>query len=234
MSIRDAIEQLLTGETRPEGQGFGPAAVLAEHGYDDVPTELFGTALVHFSDTAPLAQADALAPVVTRVSPIPFENDDLPPLEGHEMGEEILDGSDPFALFESAPPVLKDLDDLGEMDLEPDEFDEPNNETNDAPKASDVPDQTDSGEASGFGSGTRNADVSDDDPSRDTNDEEYSDTDDASLLEELAPRFDPTQHLGEIDDDIEVEGTDLFSVEFDESDQADHDADPDDLDFDVD
>lgn len=251
MSIRDAIEQLLTGETLAEGQGGDPAAILAEHGHQDVPTELFGTALVHFSDTAPLAQADALAPVVTRVSPIPFEEDDLPPLEGAEGIEDALDGSDPYALFEAAPPVLSDLDDLDtdgldDVDTESGPLDDSDEEMDDSDIDEDAedsheftedqPGEENLTEETDFGAGTTDPDseTAEDIEHQDISDVQFSGTDDDSMLDDLAPRFDPSQHLGEVADEIEVEGTDLFSVEFDESDQVDHDADPDDLDFDVD
>ena len=48
-----------------------------------IDPELLGTVLSHFADTASLADADVLAPVVTAASPVPFE----PELDGVGGGE---------------------------------------------------------------------------------------------------------------------------------------------------
>lgn len=40
-------------------------AMLADNGYGDLPPEMFGQALSSYADTAPMAEADALSPVLT-------------------------------------------------------------------------------------------------------------------------------------------------------------------------
>ncbi len=234
MTIRDAIDQLLTGETTDQAAAPDPATVMADNGYGDVPSELFGTALVHFSDTAPLAQADALAPVVTRVSPIPFEEADLAPL-GDEGPDPDLDGSDPYALFTSAAPQLADFDDPGvddapgvegqDVNMDDDlEIDTQDVNMDDDPQIAETPEDLSDAD---FGSGTVKADLIDDleDPAEET----YSNDD--AMLDDLAPRFDASSLPTEAQDTIEEAGVDLFSVEFDEADEADEGIDPDDLDF---
>jgi hypothetical protein len=119
MSIRAAISDLLTGG----GMRSDPAAALEEAGYEGVSAEEFGTALTHFAETATLAEADALAPVVTRTGPIPLTDDDLPEIAA------IGGAEDSFSLFsqtvtevhqdygESGLDTLDDID--GEPELEP-------------------------------------------------------------------------------------------------------------------
>ncbi len=243
MTIRDAIDQLLTGETANQPATHDPATVMADNGYGDVPSELFGTALVHFSDTAPLAQADALAPVVTRVSPIPFEDTDLAPLNDENL-ESSVDGSDPFALFVAAAPALTELDDFDDpvgvdsaegdeesvSDSEEPGGDRADDSTDDALSDTDVLMDDEGGDAD-FGSGTANLDLTDDvDPESPTEEDETYSNDDA-MLDDLAPRFDASSLPTETQDTIEEAGVDLFSVEFDETDEADGGIDPDDLDF---
>jgi hypothetical protein len=105
--MRDAIDAMIDAL----GVGADPSAVLAEHGYGDLPPDTFSSALVHFADRAPLDVADALAPIVTRVSPVPFEAEDLPPSEA----DDLLDGgADVFDLL--ANVGLSDLDDPEEAD----------------------------------------------------------------------------------------------------------------------
>ncbi len=240
MTIRDAIDQLLTGETTGPGTTPDPARVMAENGYEDVPSELFGTALVHFSDTAPLGQADALAPVVTRLSPIPFEGADLAPLGEVDITDSALEGSDPYALFASAAPTLTELDDPDfddDLAVEAEEIDvdnEPEREGQEA-MADTEPrvglESLDDASDADFGSGTIDQDHIDDLDSSGGVDEVETYSNDDAMLDDLAPRFDASSLPTEANDAIEDAGADLFSVEFDESDEADDGIDPDDLDF---
>lgn len=301
MTIRDAIDQLLTGETPLGGGAADPASVMAEHGYETVPTELFGTALVHFADTAPLEQADALAPVVTRVGPIPLEESDLPESYG-ELDLDAIEGDDAFALFSEAAPVVAEspadeldfeaadtsdfeVEDLNAAaDAEADSNDDVDPEDIDIDKSdpdtevssdTDAPDNngpvdTDSTEPSTVNTASAEPSTVNTDPSTvntaSTEDDDTTGDPDSGFgegvtipqalpdsgievlldeedlddfdLDALAPKFDPAEPvplddgLGGIDDDLlEDEGVDLFSVEFDESDQADVGIDPNDLDF---
>lgn len=278
MTIRDAIDQLLTGETPLGGGAADPSSVMAEHGYETVPTELFGTALVHFADTAPLEQAEALAPVVTRIGPIPLEESDLPESYG-KLDPDAIEGDDAFALFAEAAPVVAEphadgleteADETGNLeidalkadaetasdeDIDPEDIDidksdpddegsvdtdstEPSTVNTDPSTANDASTEDDDpadSPDSGFGEGVTIPQALPDSEIEVLLDEE--DLDDFDL-DALAPKFDPGEPLplddglGGIDDDLlEDEGVDLFSVEFDESDQADVGIDPNDLDF---
>lgn len=94
----------------------------------DIPTELIGTVLGHFADTASLAEADVLAPAVTAASPIPFEAE--------------IDGVG--SSFEPTVPAPdSELDDAHPDDADPDGFDrsaEPPEPGSD-PDAADTTDQ---------------------------------------------------------------------------------------------
>lgn len=101
MTIRDAIHEMLAGLE----QGADPAEVLAEHGFENVSAEALSSALIHFAERAPMELADALAPIVTRVSPVPFGDGDLPPVP--EADSILASGGDVFSL----------LDEIGLADL---------------------------------------------------------------------------------------------------------------------
>ncbi len=58
MTLRGVIQGLLRGSNDAE-------AMLADDGYGDLPAEMFGQALSSYADTAPMAEADALSPVLT-------------------------------------------------------------------------------------------------------------------------------------------------------------------------
>ena len=58
MTLRGVIQDLLRGSDDAE-------AMLADDGYGDLPAEMFGQALSSYADTAPMAEADALSPVLT-------------------------------------------------------------------------------------------------------------------------------------------------------------------------
>ena len=128
MSIRAAISGLLTGDDILSD----PAAALEEAGYDNIPAEAFGTALTHFSDTATLAEADALAPVVTRTGPVPLDESDLPELD------DDFEPGDAFSIFGQTVTAVHQ--DYGETDL--DELDE----VPDSKSALEGPDSTNTNE----------------------------------------------------------------------------------------
>lgn len=186
MTIRTAIEQLLSG---PLGFGDGssdPAEALAEQGFGDVSGELFGTALEHFSDTAPLAQADALAPVVTRVSSVPYEAEDLAPLGGDGIDGEASESGDAFALFETvAPTVSADVD------------------AADAPDIDNV-DDAETDEASAFGSGAGDVEIQLDDS------EQPADVDEDEVPDEFG-NFADTESVDALESPIDDHGA--FSYE---------------------
>jgi hypothetical protein len=106
MSIRAAISDLLAGG----GMRSDPSAALDEAGYEGVSAEEFGTALTHFAETATLAEADALTPVVTRTGPVPLTEDDLPEIAA------IAEPEDAFSLFSRT--VTEVHQDYGESDLD--------------------------------------------------------------------------------------------------------------------
>ena len=110
MTIRDAIESWLAGA----GEGLTPADALAEHGLGDLPAEAFSSALLSYAEQAPLDVADALAPIVTRVSPVPFELDDLDALPGSDL--DLDPEADVFQLIEQAD--LTSVLDEAEIDLD--------------------------------------------------------------------------------------------------------------------
>jgi len=58
MTLRGVIQGLLRSSDDAE-------AMLADEGYGDLPPEIFGQALSSYADTAPMAEADALSPVLT-------------------------------------------------------------------------------------------------------------------------------------------------------------------------
>ncbi len=60
MTLRGVIQGLLRGSDDAE-------ALLADDGYGDLPPEMFGQALASYADTATMAEADALTPVLTEL-----------------------------------------------------------------------------------------------------------------------------------------------------------------------
>lgn len=57
MTLRAVIAELLRGSDDAE-------AMLADNGFGDLPADMFSQALASYSDTAPMAEADALTPVL--------------------------------------------------------------------------------------------------------------------------------------------------------------------------
>lgn len=108
MTIRDAINEILSGLEL----GTDPAEVLADHGFENVSPEAFSSALAHFAEQAPLEVADALSPILSRVSPVPFEAGDLP---DHPAADSLLDqGGDVFSLLTEVGLGGPDLAGLGD------------------------------------------------------------------------------------------------------------------------
>jgi len=108
------------------GAGIDPATVLEQHGMGDLPPDALSSALLHFAERAPLDVADALAPVVTRFSPVPFEPDDLPP---SPVDDVIDQGGDVLSVLGeidlTAPPDLDGhLGDHDPGDFDHDDFDD--------------------------------------------------------------------------------------------------------------
>ncbi len=223
VTLRDAIDGLLAN---PDS-GVDPSSALAEAGFDDVPADLFGTALSHFADAAPLATADALAPVVTRVGPVPFEAGDLPEtdldpqLDAFGMFAEVSPDPSAFAPSESETPqdhepnAAVDAATAG-IDHDPSDLD--------IDGAQILADGPAADEGTHFGAGEEVDDF--------TLDDEIDEFDVPQMPEAAAfnpePEFDDGFDQLESGDDLLEEGGDLFSVDFE--DDADG-ADPLDLDF---
>ncbi|MEM8924554.1 MAG: hypothetical protein AAGD35_13715 [Actinomycetota bacterium] len=110
MTIREALEDLMAG------RGVDPAAVLDGYGFGDLPTDSLATALGHFADTAPIEVADALAPIVTRLSEVPFAEGDLP--FSAEVDGLLGDGS---GLLDALADL--ELPGLAEGSVDPSDFD---------------------------------------------------------------------------------------------------------------
>ncbi len=124
MSIRRTIESLLGDEQQQEAFRSSPETYFADHGMEDVPGELIGTAFVHYSDSAPIEHGDAVAGIATRHSSVPFEEADLPDHDP-EAGEEV----DPFATLGSlGDATSSDPDDSSADDTDPTDDHEPSND----------------------------------------------------------------------------------------------------------
>lgn len=115
VSIRDAIDGLLHPEDANSGPGQGAHDALSQAGHEDLPPELFGTALGHYADVAPIETADALAPIVTRTSPIPLEETDLPPAEDIGLGTDSIAG-DAYGLFDAVAPQPEEFPEMDTVD----------------------------------------------------------------------------------------------------------------------
>ncbi len=236
MTLRETISSLLANG----GEGSDPSAALAEAGFGDVAPEAFGTALVHFSDTSSLPEADALAPITTRMSAVPFEETDLPATE-HEAPD------DAFALFQAVDPDPSAFVNVEDVDL-PADFDAamdgaPAGDTSldEAPVDDAVDaaltgaDDLDDGLDGGFGVGEGEVDQALDTAA----DLAASPLDDVALdsttpvidEEPFDDGFDAAFGDSALDDAVDTSG-DLFSVDF--SDGDDPEADPLDLDLDFD
>ena len=103
MTLRGVIQGLLRGSDDPE-------ALLAEEGFGDLPAEMFGQALASYADTAPIAEADVLTPILTELD----EGDPadvFAVLEEHPLAARTdVDGIEALGL--GLPAVADDLDDI--------------------------------------------------------------------------------------------------------------------------
>ncbi len=207
VSFREMIDAMLSAH----GAGIDPATVLEQHGMGDLPPDALSSALLHFSERAPLDVADALAPVVTRFSPVPFGPDDLPPSPVDDVidqGGDVLDVLSEVDL--TAPP---DLDGhLGDHD--PGDFDHDGNEPgalHDDTSGDGLADYDDSQTDDGFGDGHDQPANLDDDLDGDDADPDGFDTrspvDDA--LDALDD-FDHDAHLVPVDDTTDLDTPDDF------------------------
>jgi hypothetical protein len=115
--MRGAFNEMLAGL----GLGTDPAEVLADHGFGDVPPDAIASALVHFAETADLELADALAPIVTRISDVPFEDGDLPAID---TDAPLPDSSDVFAMLSEIGLGGRDLAALVDEESDPGDFDD--------------------------------------------------------------------------------------------------------------
>lgn len=87
MTLRGVIQGLLRGSDDAE-------AMLTEDGYGDLPADMFSQALSSYADTAPMAEADALSPVLTTIdagsaSDVYAVLEEQPPMAGFAGGPEI-------------------------------------------------------------------------------------------------------------------------------------------------
>ena len=107
MTLRGVIQGLMRG-TDDDGSGLSGTddggssnveAMLAEHGFGDLPAEMFGQALASYADTAPMAEADALTPILTTL--------------------DAGDPSDVYAVLEEQPiaPVPPSVPDAAAIDV---------------------------------------------------------------------------------------------------------------------
>lgn len=97
VTLRDDVRAAL------DGDGTDPLDAVG-----DLAPELVGTALGHFADTSTLADAEALAPIVTAASPVPFD----PLLDGVGAGVHL------------APPLDQDPDGFDRVDEDDESVDD--------------------------------------------------------------------------------------------------------------
>lgn len=124
MTLRGVIQGLFRGSDDAE-------AILAENGFADLPADIFGQALSSYADTAPMAEADALTPVLASLEagdpsdvfavlaerPLATspEGSGVDPaavgasLAGAETVDDVIDD---FGVTVDAEPDTSDLDDL--------------------------------------------------------------------------------------------------------------------------
>ncbi len=113
MSLRRVVEDLLgadgSGADRVAPGDDRASAALEAAGHGDLGAELYGEALVHFADTAPLEQAEALSTIVTEASAVPIDPElDPPTSEGETIDdvEPVTDGAEAPDLADEDPDVL--------------------------------------------------------------------------------------------------------------------------------
>lgn len=214
MTIRETIDGLLASKTEQESFQNDRSAYLDDQGLGDVPTDLIDTAFVHYADTAPIEQADVLAPLVTRVGPVPYEETDLPDGITDELGEGAP--PDPWSMltFDETTPAIDP-----ETEIDPADLDDTESPIEDTPG-------TDTQDGADFGAGETS--IADGFDSDDLGDDPFYDE---TTGQAGSPSLDDT-----IEHAVEEATTDYASdVEaFADSanDGYDDDIDPMDLDFD--
>lgn len=102
MTLRTAIQDLLRGPSADEfelsdGSTANVRSALARQGFGDLPAAAFGVALVSYADSAAIHEADALAPIVTALGPVP---------EVSPFFVEDAEMPDAMALFDAHAPQL--------------------------------------------------------------------------------------------------------------------------------
>lgn len=92
MSLRRVLQDLLADPVTRAELAQNPAETLARHGFDGLDAGHVGDAIVHYADAAPLAEAEALQPVVTGLTGvIPADSDpwgELAALDGDGVWDE--------------------------------------------------------------------------------------------------------------------------------------------------
>lgn len=224
VTLRDDVSAALDGDGTDALDAVG-----------DLAPELVGTALGHFADTSTLADADALAPIVTAASPVPFD----PLLDGVGAGVHLatpadqdpdgfdrVDGDDESV--DDDPGAFDELDDVAGTHAETETETEAEAEADgdaDIDDAGDgfVPDEAGPAdvrefEADAFGTG-------------DTAIDPTVEPDDG--FEEASPIVEP--FVGEVDpfDSIGVDAIDEPADDFAPIDVVELDVDPADGDFDI-
>ena len=219
MSIRAALEDLLAGH----GPDADPAAVLSDHGFEDLPPEALSSALLHFAERAPLELADALSPIVTRLSDVPFDDGDLAPHPGADTV--LADGGSVFDLlneieladdsYHADPSELDTEDDLDHPGTTDDDYTDPDHDL----AVDDTDDHT-------FGSGDDSDEFDDTDPHFDDVFDEIESTEpDLTVIDDIGGLDDLHGHTPVHAEDLD----DLLSPA-----AHDHTIDDDDDPFDLD
>ena len=226
VTIRDTIDGLLANGSDQASFFADRASYLDEHDLGDIPSELIDTAFVHYADTTSLENADALAPVVTRVGPVPFDETDLPDGVTNELGEG--EAPDPWTMLQFAESAELPDD---EAEVDPADLDETN--------GPEEQDDFDSDDGPDFGTGESATDDLVDDASAEDLRQSQADEDETGAAD--GPYT--TQIVEQISDavaqeEVDVSATDdLDNVEnfidrfIDDDGEDDHD--PMDLDFDL-
>ncbi|MFT7599394.1 MAG: hypothetical protein ACI8TP_002325 [Acidimicrobiales bacterium] len=222
MTIRETIDGLMTDPSEQAAFQGDRAAYMAEHDLGDVPETLIDTAFVHFADTTSIENADALAPVVTRVGPVPFEETDLPDGITNELGED--DPPDPWAMltFDTSTEIIE-----GDGETDPADLD-------DTPGLEAIEVVPDVNSEAGFGEG--DAHIGEGFDSTDTGDDPFFDDND--MVHDIAEEAEGADSLPEptanasVEYDYDADFADDVAAFTDPTDDASAEIDPIDLGFD--
>lgn len=212
MTLRRIVDDLVG----PDGSGAADAApgssasgdALAEAGFDDLDPDLYGDALLHFADTAPLSQADALRPVVVEASGVPIDPE-LDPVDespGDGTSSEIEDPDDLDTAVDASdetPDALDDTDALDNTDGDdsgdddPSAIDDPERgETQVAPgRDGDGSTASDSATDGEFGAGSADGSLGDhaSQPDSDEPADDWASDDDSGPVAETAELVEPDE-----------------------------------------